>query len=299
MLSTGMNSHHKLLSSGCALRLSCLILPLLNSSCLAKRRQAQDDRTPAAGPRWRTGPGVQRALERSHSRVDIAPENQRGTGGEYGRLERLDMDPINHPFRVDAQRKPFDVLNTHQQVVITSKESYAWILTVIIGVFVALLARFVQMCIAVLCELRNSNVQTLIEESIPHASNVAGSASSALGTTPTWLRIVTFTKPLLFFVGWNLSFVLAGGILTSVFEPHTAADGIAEIKAFINGTHVKHFLRLRTIVAKVVGTILAAAGGLASGSEGPLIHIGAGVCECIYNACLWVWIYIFTYQHMC
>lgn len=265
------------------MRLSCLILPLLNSSCLSKRRQAQDDRTLAAGPRRRTGPGVQRAaLERSHSRVDIAPENQRGTGGEYGRLERLDMDPINHPFHVDAQRKPFDVLNTHQQVVITSKESYAWILTVIIGVVVALIARFVQMCIAVLCELRNSIVQTLIEESIPHASNVAGSASSALGATPTWLRIVTFSKPLLFFVGWNLSFVLAGGILTSVFEPHTAADGIAEIKAFINGTHVKHFLRLRTIVAKVVGTILAAAGGLVSGSEGPLIHIGAGVCECIY-----------------
>ena len=62
-----------------------------------------------------------------------------------------------------------------------------------------------------------------------------------------------------------------------MFEPHTAADGVAEIKAFINGTHVKHFLRLRTIIAKVVGTILTAASGLTAGAEGPLIHIGAGV----------------------
>ena len=62
-----------------------------------------------------------------------------------------------------------------------------------------------------------------------------------------------------------------------VIEPHTAADGVAEIKAFINGTHVKHFLRLRTIVVRVLSTIFAAASGLAAGSEAPLIHIGAGV----------------------
>ena len=46
-----------------------------------------------------SSPG-QRAFHASHSRVRVAPENKRGWGGEYGRLERLDMDPINHPYNV-------------------------------------------------------------------------------------------------------------------------------------------------------------------------------------------------------
>jgi len=202
---------------------------------------------------------------RSHSRVRVAPENRRGWGGEYGRLERLDMDPINHPYNVDAQRKPIEVVNDHRQLVITSKDAYAWVLTVVIGVVVALIAHSVQMSISTLVELRNSRVQSLIESSLSEA---------AFGESTL---VFAFSKPFLFFTVWNACFAALGGILTSVFEPHTAADGVAEIKAFINGTHVKHFLRLRTIVAKVIGTILAASSGLTSGSEGPLIHIGAGV----------------------
>ncbi|EKX50663.1 hypothetical protein GUITHDRAFT_66769 [Guillardia theta CCMP2712] len=82
-----------------------------------------------------------------------------------------------------------------------------------------------------------------------------------------------------FFAVWNSCFALVGGLLTITLEPATAADGIAEIKAFMNGTHVKRFLKLRTILVKIVGTILAACSGLASGSEGPLIHIGAGIAS--------------------
>ena len=207
--------------------------------------------------------GTQTPDARSFSRVRIAPEDKRGWGGEYGRLERLDVDPINDPYRVDAKRKPVEVVNTHQQVVISSKEAYAWILTAVTGIAVAIIARFMQLCIDALCRFRNQRVQTVIES---YASRSAGSHPTA-----------AFTEPFVFFAVWNLGFALVGGVLTAAFEPHTAADGIAEIKAFINGTHVKHFLRLRTIVAKVVGTILAASSGLAAGSEGPLIHIGAGV----------------------
>ena len=200
-------------------------------------------------------------LERSYSEVRVAPENKRGWDGEYGRLERLDMDPINHPYHVDGKRKTVDDMNTHNQMVVTSKESYAWILTVIIGIVVALIARCVQFSIYTLCNFRNSYIQDLI---------VAWPGSRSSLAAP-------FTGPFVFFLVWNFGFTLVAGILTAVFEPHTAADGIAEIKAFFNGTHVKHFLRLRTIMVRIVGTVLTAASGIASGSEGPLIHIGAGV----------------------
>jgi len=34
-------------------------------------------------------------------------------------------------------------------------------------------------------------------------------------------------------------------------EPGAAAGGIPEIKAYLNGTHVRNFLRLRCIIVKV------------------------------------------------
>jgi hypothetical protein len=117
------------------------------------------------------------------------------------------MDPINHPYHVDAQRKPLDVVNTHQQVVITSKESYAWILTVIIGITVALIARFVQVCISTLCEIRNQKVQDLIQPSLNN---------TASDSTPTYIvSTYPFSKPFAFFVAWNVCFAFVGGILTA------------------------------------------------------------------------------------
>jgi len=217
----------------------------------------------APGPQRRVAARGAAEGMRSVSRVRVAPEDKRGWCGEYGRLERLDVDPINHPYRVDAQRQPVEVVNTHQQVVISSKEAYAWILAALTGVTVAVIARCMQVCIYALCRFRNEHVQRLIQSSLLRFS---GSPLPA-----------QFMQPFVFFAAWNLAFAFLGGVLTAVFEPHTAADGIAEIKAFINGTHVKHFLRLRTIVVKVLGTMLAASSGLAAGSEGPLIHIGAGV----------------------
>ena len=112
--------------------------------------------------RERRSSAAHRQLDRSHSKVGTAPENRRGWDGEYGRLERLDVDPINHPYRVDEQRNPLDVFNTHQQVVITSRESYALILTATTGVIVALSGRGVQAAIYFLAGLRNAHVEQLL-----------------------------------------------------------------------------------------------------------------------------------------
>ena len=136
----------------------------------------------------------------SHSRVRVAPENRRGWGGEYGRLERLDMDPINHPYNVDKQRNPCEVANDYRQMVITSKDDYAWVLTLVIGFLVALLARFVQLGISTLVELRNSHVQSLIESTVPQDALGEGTLGFA------------FSKPFIFFTVWNACFAAAAGV---------------------------------------------------------------------------------------
>lgn len=82
-----------------------------------------------------------------------------------------------------------------------------------------------------------------------------------------------------FFVLYNLCLTTASGCLTVYLEPSAAGGGIPELQAYLNGTHVKNFLRLRAIVVKIFGTILSVSSGLACGQEGPLIHIGAGIAS--------------------
>jgi H+/Cl- antiporter ClcA len=49
--------------------------------------------------------------------------------------------------------------------------------------------------------------------------------------------------------------------------------------AYLNGIHVQRFFNLRTILVKIVGTICSVSSGFASGPEGPMIHIGAGIAS--------------------
>mmetsp|Transcript_40539 Transcript_40539/g.63297 ORF Transcript_40539/g.63297 Transcript_40539/m.63297 type:complete len:872 (-) Transcript_40539:351-2966(-) len=147
------------------------------------------------------------------------------------------------------------VVNNRAQLMIRNKTSYRWVLTMIIGVGVAASAKFLMFAIDLLSDLRNDKLQEFYdtERSI-------------------WDSYV-------FFVSANACLVFVGSILTVYMEPATVADGVAEIKAFINGTHVKHFLKLRTILVKIAGTILSVSSGLVSGAESPMIHIGAGIAS--------------------
>lgn len=69
---------------------------------------------------------------------------------------------------------------------------------------------------------------------------------------------------------------------TVYLAPNAAGSGIPEVKCFLNGLSVP-FLKMSTILSKLVGIIFTVAGGLPAGKEGPMIHSGAGwalaVCE--------------------
>lgn len=83
------------------------------------------------------------------------------------------------------------------------------------------------------------------------------------------------TAAVVSFVGWNLTLAIASSLMVVYYAPGAKGSGIPEIKAYLNGINVPHFLRLRTFFVTVASTIGAVSSGLAIGPEGPLVHIGA------------------------
>jgi hypothetical protein len=64
-------------------------------------------------------------------------------------LESLDVDPINNPYNVDSCRMPPKTLNGNGQIIFTSKSFYRWVLTIILGIGIAICAFFIQNFITV------------------------------------------------------------------------------------------------------------------------------------------------------
>uniref|UniRef100_A0A7S4KVL4 Chloride channel protein n=1 Tax=Guillardia theta TaxID=55529 RepID=A0A7S4KVL4_GUITH len=170
--------------------------------------------------------------------------------GKGPELESLDFDTINNPYWVDLSRRP-----PRKFFGYTGKTFTRWTLSILIGLFVALTGNFIAFMIENLSAVRNSVLQSLFDSEQPDS------------------------HAFVFFVLYNGALVLMGALLTATVEPAAAAGGIPEIKAYLNGTHVKNFLRLRAIFVKVVGTILSVASGMACGQEAPMIHIGAGIAS--------------------
>lgn len=167
-----------------------------------------------------------------------------------GNLESLDFDSINSPYWLDLARRP------PRSVFGYSGKTFArWGLSVLIGCLVALTGRLIALGIEEIAAYRNTKLQFLFDSS-----------------QPDWHA---FT----FFVLYNGALVLVGSLLTVFVEPSAAAGGIPEIKAYLNGTHVKNFLRLRAIAVKIFGTTMSVSSAMACGQEAPMIHIGAGIAS--------------------
>jgi chloride channel 7 len=67
---------------------------------------------------------------------------------------------------------------------------------------------------------------------------------------------------------------MIAGVLCWI-EPAAAGSGIPEIKSYLNGIYLERVVRLRVLIAKVVGMCFSVAAGLPLGKEGPMIHAGS------------------------
>lgn len=68
--------------------------------------------------------------------------------------------------------------------------------------------------------------------------------------------------------------VFASGI-SVYWAPGAIGSGVAETMAYMNGINYPGFLGLSTLLVKSLGVVLAVAGGIKIGKEGPLAHIGS------------------------
>lgn len=160
------------------------------------------------------------------------------------------MRVFHSPYWLDlARRPPRTVLGY------SGKTFTRWTLSIVIGLLVALAGRMIAFAIEHIAGYRNRKLQALFDSSEPDS------------------------HAFIFFVLYNGTLVLMGSVLTVFVEPSAAAGGIPEIKAYLNGTHVKNFLRLRAIAVKIVGTMLSVSSAMACGQEAPMIHIGAGIAS--------------------
>ena len=65
--------------------------------------------------------------------------------------------------------------------------------------------------------------------------------------------------------------------MTTWWGSGAAGSGVAEVIGVVNGVNYPLTINFNTLITKIVGVVLAVAGGLAVGKEGPLAHIGANV----------------------
>lgn len=249
-------------------------------------------------------------------------QDMSGWGGGWGggdgsaELESLDFDTVNNAHWADRQRKQPRTIQGFVHTMMTSRSFYRWLLTILIGVGVAITAQTMQILISLVIDVRNTWLQSSI---------VAGQDKNHV---------------LLVFGAYNLVCVTIGAILTAYLEPTAAADGIAEIKAYLNGSHARqfsppcqchqyfllviwkshcnslpsqpapaerenaprqeaqaslphadalrpthrHLFGLRAVIIRYIGSVLSVGSGLVCGPEGPMIHIGAAIASGVTRA---------------
>ena len=131
----------------------------------------------------------------------------------------------------------------------TSKNAtfWRWVLVITTGILIGLVGCFVSVLTEVLTSWKLESCYKLLEE-------------GEMGAT--------------FFAYQFLSMflVLISGALCC-WAPPAAGSGIPEIKAYLNGVNLSHVVKMRVLVAKVVGMCFSVASGLPLGKEGPMIHV--------------------------
>ncbi|ELP84823.1 chloride channel type clc, putative [Entamoeba invadens IP1] len=85
-----------------------------------------------------------------------------------------------------------------------------------------------------------------------------------------WFKILIWM--LFTMIGSTLAF-----LVTKYISPAAGGSGVSEVKVTILGVNIPGLLTFRTLVAKVVGLIIAIGSGLWCGKVGPFIHIASCV----------------------
>lgn len=94
-------------------------------------------------------------------------------------------------------------------------------------------------------------------------------------STPVGSYIISYFMYIL----WSVFFTSLAVCLVRTFAPYACGSGIPEIKTILSGFIIRGYLGKWTLTIKSLCMMLAVAGGLSLGKEGPLVHVSC----CIGN----------------
>eukprot|EP01041_Mallomonas_annulata_P003432 gene3432-6812_t len=126
---------------------------------------------------------------------------------------------------------------------------WKWTLVIVVGLLVGVTGAFVQVLTEKCTEWKLESTKELYEE------------GDFAGAYFCFVLISLFLVSLAGFLCWH--------------EPAAAGSGIPEIIAFLNGVNLDKVVRVRVVIAKVLGMCFSCAAGLPLGKEGPMIHAGS------------------------
>eukprot|EP00762_Andalucia_godoyi_P004579 ANDGO_05103.mRNA.1 Chloride channel protein F len=132
--------------------------------------------------------------------------------------------------------------------------------TVLMYVCIFILA-VVSACVAILMDYATTFLQDT-------RTDFAASASS-------------FGGGLLLFVLLSTFYACLAALCVRYISPNAAGSGIPEMKSILSGISLRKFLSVRTLLAKILGLVLAAGAGLPIGKEGPFVHVSSALCRLI------------------
>ena len=130
--------------------------------------------------------------------------------------------------------------------------AWKWVLVISVGVIIACIGIFVKFLTAAMSAKKYEVVKGFVAENTDD------------GSARAYFSLVSI----------SVFYALLAGILCA-FEPAAAGSGIPEIKAYLNGIDLNNVVRVRVLVAKVLGMCFSCASGLPLGKEGPMIHAGS------------------------
>lgn len=165
--------------------------------------------------------------------------------------------PRTHKFESVDFRTPSSALNTETLFARTRREERAkhvtaHVIVIGVGLVVGLLAFLIQEATSRLHWCLYAATQALLDRPDTHPGIAA----------------IVFTFLSGFYLAVSASLVVFA-------SPIAAGSGIPEIKSYLNGIRIPGLLKLRTLLVKTVGLIFALSGGILSGKQGPLNHIGS------------------------
>ena len=180
-----------------------------------------------------------------------APEDARHTREHHARLQRMAaFEGINYDPKDSLLDQAIGRGQTHHDY--QSRFLFQWVIPCLIGVSMGVIALFVDWGIELLVSLKYETTRRAIR----------GGGG--------------FVAPYLIYLTFTVAYAAAAGGLVSFVEPLAAGSGIPELKTYLNGVHLPNLLKMKTLVAKLVGIMFSIGAGLIAGKEGPFVH-GGGV----------------------